>query len=75
MPDTAVLAARERLARALGYEDHSGLSLGALVAEAERRLAEQDGVIERLKAEARDRVVNPMMRDVPLPEMTENANA
>lgn len=69
MPAATVLAARERLACALGYEDHSGLSLGALVAEAERRLAEQDGMIERLKAEARDAVVNPMMHDIPLPEV------
>lgn len=61
--------ARERLASALGRAGRCTLNLDALVAEAERRLAEQDATIERLKSEALGRVVNPMVRDVLLPEM------
>lgn len=66
--DTVRVAAK-RLATALGHGPYAPPPLEALVAEAERRLAEQDGVIERLKAEALGRVLNPIMRDIPLPEL------
>lgn len=61
-------AARDRIAVALGYSPGPH-PLMALAAEVERRLAEQDATIDRLRGEVRERVRRTVMADIPLPEM------